>query len=188
MAGMRTDLDSFTDAEAFALMADGYLLATQSITSASLGFEVLGGDLRVDWPFDEVIGLLACPTVRSPLSCHLQAGSHRFLKAWQQVRWLRLTGIALLAVLAVAGFCAVVCLWNTVLITLSLGRLVSVVLAIALSVSGLGWLARGIWPADTLRQLLLACAMAFGGWVLANLHLRFVDPVFLAHGRVGRRE
>jgi hypothetical protein len=60
-------------------------------------------------------------------------------------------------------------------------------LTLLLVVGGLVW--RGIRfanPEAVMRSWLFKGGLALGGWVLANLHVTLIDPIFLRRGRVAR--
>ncbi len=90
LAELRTDLDSFSDDEAYALMAAGY-----EMTRVELG-EGLGGaatadpelEREVSWPFAEVLAKLGRPDDESGLATALRPGRARFFR-WLVARRLR---------------------------------------------------------------------------------------------------
>jgi hypothetical protein len=89
---LRTDLDSFTDREAFAVMYHGYYLATHAVTPGTFPSCI---PARVPesperWRFGAVQPLLASPDLQR----HLAVGASRLLKvfslgnAWTGLAWL----------------------------------------------------------------------------------------------------
>jgi predicted acylesterase/phospholipase RssA len=86
LANLRTDLDAFSDAEAWALMADGYLLAGR-IVPLRPGVAGLGTpSTPVGWAFDAVAQQLG-PAAPDPRFLKiLQVGKERFLKPARMVK------------------------------------------------------------------------------------------------------
>jgi len=74
LSNIRTDLDSFSDIEADALMADGYLMCRQSFD----GIETIA---KGEWRFSYLLGKLA-DTSRPLLIKHLNIASKQFLKGF----------------------------------------------------------------------------------------------------------
>ncbi len=208
LAAMRTDLDSFSEVEAHALMASGYQMTRREFERLNeehlkrAGGGTWGGfDVHAPsrgpgfWKFLELALLLALPKEssdrrRTDLGRQLDAGSSRFLKAFKISPALGAVGIALLAlVIAVLGY--VVCQnWHST-VELS-GTFGGMLLTLLIIVGGLLW--RGLRlanPQAVMRSWLLKSALALGGWVMTgwvmtNFHLGLVDPVFIKRGKLQR--
>jgi predicted acylesterase/phospholipase RssA len=89
LAEIRTDLDSFSDIEAYALMAAGYRMAGHELDEQLEDFpEVF--DRRPEWPFDRMLERLATPLEDDrELEVALVVGKERFgkpLRAWWRRR------------------------------------------------------------------------------------------------------
>ncbi len=87
LSGMRTDLDSFSDAEAAALMYDGYCLAHENL---GVGFEALSKpgwdqekDMDKDWGFLAICDVLRDPKQLNWLRQRLQIGARQFFKPFR---------------------------------------------------------------------------------------------------------
>jgi predicted acylesterase/phospholipase RssA len=201
LAALRTDLDSFTEVEAHALMLSGYLMTEHQFHELQRGHEKEGqpgtwGDFEVDaprgeWAFLELEDLLRqapdSPDVRRrDLGLQLQVGSSRLFKVWKLIPALRAAGWAALvaALLALAALTAAS--WNTPLPSLSLtvGALVVLLTLIAagLLVPVLKWVS----PERAMRGYLRKGLVAVIGFVAARVHLAFFDPLYLARGRLSR--
>jgi hypothetical protein len=102
LANLRTDLDAFSDAEAWALMADGYLLAGR-IVPLRPGVAGLGTpSTPVGWAFDAVAQQLG-PTAPDPRFLKiLQVGKERFLKPARMVKGGLMLAYAFIAAVVVA--------------------------------------------------------------------------------------
>jgi predicted acylesterase/phospholipase RssA len=203
LAEMRTDLDSFSEVEACALMASGYLMTTREFERLDLEHAARGGggtwgdfDVRAPsrgsafWKFLELAPLLALSPDSSDrrrvdLGRQLRASSARFFKAFELCRSLSLVGLILLAALAGGVAYFVHRNWEAQIdLTTTVG---AALLTLLLVVGGLVW--RGIRfanPEAVMRSWLFKGGLALGGWVLANLHVTLIDPIFLRRGRVAR--
>ena len=89
LAEIRTDLDSFSDIEAYALMAAGYKMAGHELGEQLEDFpEVF--DERPEWPFEHMLARLATPLESDrELEVALVVGKERFgkpLRAWWRRR------------------------------------------------------------------------------------------------------
>ncbi len=96
LAEMRTDLDAFSDNEAYSLMAAGYAMVKHELSAAlpelSAGDPALEG--AVEWPFASALERLAEPADHG-LEDTLQAGHSRFFRrvvAWRLRRRRREKG------------------------------------------------------------------------------------------------
>jgi NTE family protein len=108
LANIRTDLDAFSDLEAWSLMADGYLLAGRIVPSRD-GVAALGTrHAPASWPFDDVANELGRPSPDPELLKVLRVGKERFLKPARMTPFgTRIVTIAL----AVVALAAIVGLW-----------------------------------------------------------------------------
>lgn len=197
IAGLRTDLDAFTDVEAHALMASGYRMATHELGQLQReherlghggtwgGFDI-GAAQRDDWPFSRIGGLLGEPpgssAARDDVAAQLDAGRSMFLKAWKLVPPLQWRGRAALAAVALTLLIALSQNWSTVLLTW--GGL-SLVVGTALAASYLPAI-KWLNPTGETRNILIKIGIALVGYVLSVVHLRVIDPLLLARGRLDR--
>lgn len=95
LSKVRTDLDSFTEVEAAALMADGYLIARSEIQGLPQRPAKAWGFLRVE-------AHLADPNVDSRFQEQIRVAGQAALKVFRLIKWLGFTGIAASVVAAVA--------------------------------------------------------------------------------------
>jgi predicted acylesterase/phospholipase RssA len=203
LAGIRTDLDSFTEVEAYTLMASGYLMADGELRARQAEHERSGslgvwGDFLVDaprgrWPFLRLADLMRQPPDsadcrRQDLALQLRSGSGLFFKVWKLVPALRLAAIAGATALAVAGICVAFETWDSPLegprwrMTVGHAVLTLLLLVAAAVVPVLKWLN----PNRALRGYLTKAVVALVGWIASNTHLRLFDPLYLARGRLRR--
>lgn len=198
IAGVRTDLDSFTEVEAYALMASGYLMTQRE-------FELLqeqhakdgkpgtwgGYDVHApggEWRFRALEPILALPAQADPrrkdLELQLDVASSGFFKAWRLVPELKRAAwvIGGIAVLVLSLLLWV--LWDRTLFSFTGGTLVIALLLFAagLVAPALKWLS----PRKEARSLAIKAVIALVGYLLAKVHLRFIDRLFLERGKLDR--
>lgn len=93
LAELRTDLDSFSDAEAWSLMAAGYAMTRYELPKAlGDGPALVPLEGVVRWPFAEALQRLGDPAAREGLLDALRPGHARFLRrfvAWRMRRRAR---------------------------------------------------------------------------------------------------
>jgi hypothetical protein len=180
LAAVRTDLDSFTDAEAYALMASGYRMAEHDFDQTLQGFPPLPPD-RPYWPFTKVERMMARGRGFSALLELLGVGAGRAFKVWRLSRPLRVLGMGLLAAAAIAGLIFLIRQWSAPVVAVRITG-ATVVLAVLAYVFGptVAWVAQ---TRDKLVETLGAAGLAVVGWLLGLLHLGLFDRLFLRLGR-----
>lgn len=201
LAAVRTDLDSFTEVEAWSLMLSGYLMTEHQFGELQEshkkrrepgtwgGYEIDAP--RGSWPFLALEEIAAAPATspdprRADLGKQLDVASSLFFKAWKICDVLRWLGFAIAAAV-VAGFVWwVYSEWNTPIIDASptVGQvlLVVIMLIAGLMVPLIKWLN----PQEAVRGHVQKAFVAVVGFVLTNLHIVLVEPCFLKRGRLSR--
>ena len=198
LSELRTDLDSFSDLEAFSLMTSGYRASELALEEAPA--LRVSQDQRAPWRFLAVDRLLRgedpSPGAYPRLLQHLQIGRALFFKVWllsPQLKRLAL-GSGLVALLALLWY--VVSHWNdqwSLSLSWSLGGLLLAVILMLLPkvlsfAGGLGrWLGRTIDLAnyrETLVRVGVGVLASTVGALLAWIHLELLDQRFLELGRV----
>ena len=101
LSRVRTDLDSFTDTEAFALMTDGYLMSEADLRRIADHFETRPVD-PVQWRFLSVREHMANPALDERFVKQLHVASKKFFKPFLLGATPKLLGVSLvfLAVMA----------------------------------------------------------------------------------------
>jgi NTE family protein len=102
LAQLRTDLDAFSDVEAYSLMLDGYRIAKAHLKSPPLPPSLLASSElapATPWAFEKADAIVAKPTSRD-LSL-LTHGSRRFLKPFMRTWTNKIVGLALAAAIVV---------------------------------------------------------------------------------------
>ncbi len=185
LAAIRTDLDSFSEAEAYALMTSGYLMTEHALKEPILGFEVKQPP-REEWKFLVSEPLLKDPTPGNLLVRQLKVADKLFFKIWLLSRRLQIAAGALALLLLVLLGYALYGWWTREILRLTLGGAAMVVGTTVLALAGLGIVSKLVNYRKTVQQFLIGLGMAVIGAALARLHLHVFDRLFLAQGRLKR--
>lgn len=190
LARLRTDLDAFTEAEAYSLMLAGFLLSRREIADLRLqaGYPPCQAS-HPKWPF-----LAIAPWMKTPSKDYLhqlKVASWHFGKTWLLVP-------SLLAASVILGVVVLGALWpflvNWLKLKVSLGAIAAVLAVVALDQLGhkrgyltrlipfLAYLPLGGYPA--LRRTLLRAVPLVVGTAFVKAYLRFINPLFLKRGRL----
>lgn len=185
LAGIRTDLDSFSDVEAFALMTSGYRMTEHEFDRTIRGFPLPGEDVRnwnflvLETPMKQKQGSEAANTELARL---LEIGAKNAFKIFFIVSWLR----ALALVFGICGFIPIAW-WSFTHRSDSLVRVgtiaFSIITALAAMVFG-KTLGRVIRYREYLQRIALGIVLSFFGWLIAGIHLIIFDSWFLRRGKV----
>jgi predicted acylesterase/phospholipase RssA len=209
LAGIRTDLDSFSDAEAYALMASGYRMTAVQFRGPEPCIEGFADPPLGDWAFRRIeASLLASGRDHSRLGVLLDSARSPTFKVWQLLLPLIVLKWALLAGVVGALIWVFATRWSQPLIPPSavdwvrahltfsaLGKgALSLLLVTALSVTANALLGRrrgkrllsAIRWRDTARDIAYGVVMSLAGWVVARLHLHIFDPLYLRAGKIDR--
>ena len=181
VAAIRTDLDSFCDQEAFALMTSAYRMTEFEFPQRFGNFPTSSAS-RPDWRFLKVESAMTDPTRSDSLAKLLDVSRQRALKIWLLSTPLKIAGIVLL-IAALAGLLWACWKWSTVaLVTLgTIGTTVAVLLAGAIVGKTV---MRAVQYRETVIQIAIGVGMALLGWILARIHLHVFDRLYLRAGRV----
>ncbi len=202
LAGVRTDLDSFSDLESYALMTSGYLAAGYALQDLD-GLPMQKGKPHA-WTFLKVAAGMTRQQAEGEayqrLVKHLKASSMTFFKVWKLYRPLQLTalliGLALLVSLVYLGvtnpgLTLSESTWQGIQASLTLGNLLTtlgliVIGILAVNLAGrMGGLAMRVTSLrETLYRILVGLGVGILGWLGAFLHLRLLDKLFKWLGRV----
>jgi len=182
IAGIRTDLDSFNDTEAFALMTSGYHMTARDIEPSIHGVPL--DPRRHEWEF-----LGVAPSLRDAadkkLETLLRVGGMGMLKIWELSKVLRTLKIVLLGAVALMLLFATWEWRNEPLF--SWRGLVSALgllgLAVMLGKIGLAWVLKVFNFRKTEHQVLMGVALAIAGWLAMWTHLLVFDRMYLIKGK-----
>jgi predicted acylesterase/phospholipase RssA len=185
LSAIRTDLDSFSDVEAYALMTSAYRMTEYALREpvSTLGFAT-GAATPQPWKFLEIEPEMRKPGSDTPLLRQLRVADKRFFKVWLLSGRLKTAGIsAVVALLALLAYLSYV--WWSVPLSTTWGQIVSTLLP--LLVLGLGatawkFVIKWIQYRKTAQEILVGLGMATLGAFLAKLHLEVFDKRFLSQG------
>jgi hypothetical protein len=191
LAGIRTDLDSFCDAEAYALMLSGYRMMDRQL-SQSPHWKSLHR-IPVEWPFQRLERAMREATGDDRLTAILRTASALPFKAWRLVPALRYSSMALGGIV-VAGLVYVHLQWGPrtldevvkMLPAAVLNRVGDVLFVIvALVIAGLlgSIIARALEMRNMVTRFLFGICAAAAGWLVALIHLSVFDRLYLDYGR-----
>ncbi len=200
IAAIRTDLDTFSEVEAYALMCSGYLMAAQECralqarheTRAEPGtwgdFEVHAG--REAWPFLALEALMG-PTPerdagRRDLELQLSVAASKAFKIWKLDPGLKMKSWLLLAVAGGLLLALIGLNWNRPLVppavTIGSTFVVLLLAAGAVLVPAMKWFSAGKALRGIGRNVLIALLGSFAAWI----HLKHFDRKFLERGKLSR--
>jgi len=201
ISAIRTDLDSFTEVEAYSLMLSGYLMTeyefkeldkqhNRDCQPGSWGdFDIEAP--RGEWPFLALKDLIKEPEEsedprRQDLGKQLEVGSVLAFKIWKlsgMLRWFSRIGAAATAVLLLWY---IIAYWSVELPFpgVSIGGLTTFVVLLAAGIFFplINWLN----PQKAVRGYLRKAIIAVVGFVVANIHISIFDRMFLKRGKLER--
>jgi hypothetical protein len=201
LAQLRTDLDSFTEVEAYALMLSGYRITQKQFDALQAEHQRSGepgtwGDFEIDaagedWPFLALEPLAAQPadcgdSRRTDLGQQIEVGAMLFGKVWKLDPALRtIAKVAALLAVALIGF-LVYRYWDKSIVPFSF-TVGGIVLALALMAGCMVIpLLRFVEPQKVAKSYVLKLGLSLFGFVASQVHVQVFDPVFLARGRLKR--
>jgi hypothetical protein len=183
LSAIRTDLDSFSEVEAYSLMTSGYRMAEHEFGDCIEGFPELLGEPPA-WRF------LAIEPAMNPgpgferVAKRLDVARQTFLKVW----WLSTPLIAVAAILGIVLLGGLVWAWyrwGHVELALGTVREIGIWLLFLLLTLTLGpWLVRIVRFKRTLGQLGLVTAATLLASLAFKIHLAVFDRWFIRWGRL----
>jgi len=200
LAAIRTDLDSFTEVEANALMLSGYLMTEHEFkchneqegccdAGSREGYQVNAP--RGDWEFLDLELLMRLPEKspdprRRELGRQLAASKYRLLKPWRLDPKLKRISLTLLGFAAMLLVSAIYIFWDSLLwrADISVKKVVVPVLFLAavLVMPALKWLK----PEGAVLSYLRRASLAVFGFLLARVYLKFFERIYLDRGKLKR--
>jgi len=186
LSTIRTDLDSFSDAEAYALMTSAYRMTEHALRNpiATLGFATNGASPQ-SWKFLDIEPEMQKPGSDTFLQQQLRVADKLFLRVWLLSKSLKIIGImvivALLGLLAYLSY-----LWWSVPLTITWGHILLALFMLALSVTIFKPVVQIVQYRKTAQDVLIGLGMVVVGSLLAKLHLKFFDKRFLEQGRLDK--
>jgi hypothetical protein len=186
LANIRTDLDSFSDMEAYALMVSGYKMIEQRFAGGLAGFDPPDDAERHPWTFLRVEDSMRThgPGSRRLMKV-LKAGKSKYFKPFLLMPgWGKAaTGAAGLG-LAALLVCGVVAACSTSILTV--GAL-GIVVAAGLLLFGLGKVAPHLRAGDAVEKALMGAFLCTVGLVVAWGYIGLLEWIYLRAGKVPER-
>jgi predicted acylesterase/phospholipase RssA len=187
LAAIRTDLDSFSDKEAYALMTSGYRMTEQEFRKGIGQFPNLTVE-RGSWRFLAIENAMKQRDEAAELKRSLGVSSELFFKVWRFAPpWLKITMAVLLGVPVTLGFFWACWYWAPLPI-LTVGTIGKTV---ALLIGGFLFgktIFRVVRFPETLTRIGIGIVMSLIGSLVARLHLCIFDRWYLRLGRVTSAE
>lgn len=182
LAAIRTDLDSFSESEAYALMASGYAMTGHALSKGTpLGFKIPKAS-QASWTFLDIGPRMSDKDKAVPLLRQLGVADALVFKVWFLVRRLQiLAGLFAVALVCLLVYGAIAW-WSNVIVRPTVGNVFVVLLAMALSLLGFGLTAKLVNYRKTANEILIGFGMATFGFLAARLHLHVFDRLFLWQG------
>jgi predicted acylesterase/phospholipase RssA len=188
LASIRTDLDAFSDTEAYALMLSGYLMTGSEFGINVRGYPAAEGE-RPAWSFlviEEPMKRVGNPNFIKLL----EAAGSPVLKLWVLSPKLRLFTSAIaatvfpLAALFISFYLASRLYPAASIQSSSRGGISYLLLSLLILflITYLPWLL--LRRTKTPSQIFLGVMMSLFGWLAARLYLHVLDPIYLAKGRI----
>ena len=179
LAGIRTDLDSFNDTEAYALMTSGYQMTATAYPQGIPGFPLHSGPAH-EWFFREIEYDLKRPDTPDELIRLLKVGSERTFKVWRLSAPLRVVAWILLALLVIAAAAAIIH-WSSITV-ITVGEVGIILLTLLLGVVFGTTVMKMIRYRETLIRYATGIGLITVGWIAANIHLLIFDKLYLKKG------
>lgn len=183
VADIRTDLDSFCDKEAFALMTSGYRMTAHAFESDESLQELVGaGAKREAWDFLAVEGAMTDRAQTPSLTPVLSVASRRTFKVWSLVPALRVASWVLAAAALTWAVWLVYWYWSVPFLPV---RTIGTIAMGTIGAALFGKWVMGIAELrSTVQRIAIGAGLALGGCLAARLHLWCFDKLFLHIGRV----
>ncbi|KKM77631.1 hypothetical protein LCGC14_1368030 [marine sediment metagenome] len=188
LSNIRTDLDSFSEVEAYSLILSGYLMTEEEFNN-----DQTTGDKKCK--FHNKPGLTTLKQLMEKPDQRyirqLEVAGSRFLKAFKLVPWLKGVGLCAIVVLAAVIFWLLyphlnspvpgveyLKTWKTLIVAL----VTAVITVFIRQIPGIRW----IYYYRIVKNVFLQVWIASFGFLFARFHLSVVDPEFKKQGELTR--
>jgi hypothetical protein len=192
LAAIRTDLDCFGEAEAFALMTSGYCM-TDPVFAEGIGKLLATNQQREPWEFLKIRELLTGVRVgseadRDELLRVLDVGKHQFFKFLHLNGLMPAARVALWVGLALTLIAMSYVLWDDPSYPrLNAGTIARWAIPVLIGLIGLGWVTKYLFPTQTPFNFARNLGIAVVGWPVALVILSVFDPWYLRRSREYRK-
>jgi len=181
LSAIRTDLDSFSDIEAYALMTSGYRM-TEHEFPRSLQ-RVSPPSVPEQWDFLAIEEAMKRREGAAELKPFLGVSSELFLKVWRLAP-RRYQLVALAPVILLSLLLLWLCWRYSSLPVLTLGTIGTTIVSLVIgALIGKAFL-RVVYLRETLVRIGMGIGLSLVASLIACLHLKFFDPWYLKLGRL----
>jgi predicted acylesterase/phospholipase RssA len=190
LASVRTDLDSFSDVEAFALMTSAYRMTEYAFEEGHCVEGFAAPAQPEGWDFLAVEGgMKGVGKSYQYLKRLLGVSDTLAFKIWKLKPGLKVAAVVLAVAFAVLGIWAVWVFRKSVLLeAITVGAIGLVIVSVALTALGTALIGKRLMRVVRLRETLIRAGIGVFvgllGWCAAWLHLHFFDPMFLKMGSI----
>jgi predicted acylesterase/phospholipase RssA len=175
LADIRTDLDSFSDAEAHALMTSGYKMTVHNLKEK--GFDAARKPENWDFLYIQDAMTRGEPRLMQILE---HSGSIAF-KVWGLLKPLRVIGYAAMVIAFIA---AAFVAWNTQHVPLlTVGGVLTTAIVFALTAALGPAIGRVLNAPGWWKRATFGVAVGLFGWAVTLVHLTWFDRWYLSYGR-----
>ncbi len=181
IAGIRTDLDSFSDKEAFALMTSGYRMAEVEFEKHFEELSTESGE-PPHWSFLDVEKLISDNVKSKELNKLLKVAGNTALKIWLLSKPLKIIGV-IISLAAVTAFIVASYIWPSIPLV-TLGMIGTTVFFFIIGLLVGKTILQIVNFRETLTQIAIGIGMSILGWAVARLHLHVFDKWFLRFGKM----
>ncbi|MEQ1847215.1 MAG: hypothetical protein ABL983_16725, partial [Nitrospira sp.] len=197
LSGIRTDLDSFSQKEAYALMTSGYRMTDKEFPHTIKGFPT--SDERHAWQFLAIGPEMKEPHQSTALLRLLEVARHCAFKVWQLSPTLRAIVYGTLVVLVLSLVWVGIVYREVVVLSVHLGwqdvgiertltwgglaALMASVIVTPLLGKGVMQYMGIIRYSETVKRLAIGLGLGLVGWLVAAIHLKVFDKLYLKYGR-----
>jgi hypothetical protein len=202
IAGIRTDLDAFSEVEAYSLMYAGYVMTEHQFKTLQKKHERDGqkgtwGGFQVNaprgnWNFlnREFESLLQAPEnsgkAGKDLKKQLEVSSSKFFKIWKLNLTLKLSALAAALTIAMVLFFYLKANWGKDFISFSLTvEYFSIALLLLLG-SIYFPIVKWLRPEKAARSYIFKFFLALFGFIIAKLHISIFNKMFVGRGELSR--
>jgi predicted acylesterase/phospholipase RssA len=190
LARLRTDLDSFSDIEAHALMCSAYLMTTSALAREDSPFPNRTSR-TAKWRFLDIASHLRSPeSFRAPVARALQVGEQLPLKVWRLSPWLSALATAVLFAMGLGVLYVVALLaWRFGLLDAVASGVksplrVTALFALSAVVTVVSrWALRTYGGVGEMFERSTMGVLAVLLWIPMWIHRTVFDPIFLRRGR-----
>jgi predicted acylesterase/phospholipase RssA len=180
LAAIRTDLDTFNDTEALALMYSGYAMTNAEFNKGISGFT--GSPVKnFSWNFFCMREELSKPDVSEQLVSLLKVGKEKFFKVWKLYTGLKILGIALLVV-CFAGIVAAIAYWYHQPIA-TVGKVGWMLFWFVVGLFVSKKVIKVIRYKSTLLNFFAGVGVITLGCIAANLQVHVLDKLYIRKGK-----